>query len=163
MKTFYTLLLAFGLCFTIHAQENVAVLNYDSYLQQQPQEVRNEINSYVSGTPSKLLLEKEFPAKHLWQTDQGSVVIDIVNTHSVNETIVQDNNADFNNAKALVISNVNANSQVIEAIDLSSFTQLKYIIVQTNQTMSATAVAQLLQNVQLPVGVLVFYKVNIPM
>jgi len=154
MKTFYTLLLAFGLCLTSHAQSNINVVNYqNANLQSQ-----NEINSLLSTNQNRLLLQNGFSAKQLSNDNLGLKLIKVVNSNSIDNAVLTNFAGDYSNVEIIVLSNIDANSQVITNLDLNGFSSLKYIIINTNETLINTFVQNMLQNVQLPPNVLVVYK-----
>src|SRR5690606_20031233 len=91
MKTFYTLLLAFGLCLTSHAQSNINVVNYqNANLQSQ-----NEINSLLSTNQNRLLLQNGFSAKQLSNDNLGLKLIKVVNSNSIDNAVLTNFAGDY--------------------------------------------------------------------
>lgn len=159
MKTFYTLLLAFGLCLTSHAQSNANIVNYHNASSQ----VQNELNNLLSGNLNKLLLQTGFPAKQLSNDNQGIKLVQVVESNSISNEILADFSGDYSKVKAVVLSNITTNSSFVSALDLTSFNALQYIVINSTETLSNTFVQNMLQNVQLPPNVTIVYKQDVLM
>lgn len=159
MKTFYTLLLAFGLCLTSHAQSNVNVVNYKNASSQ----IQSQLEMLLQGNQNRLLLQSGFPVKHLSNDNQGIKLVQVVESNSISNEILADFSGDYSKVKAIVFSNITTNSSVISALDLTSFHALQYIVINSTETLSNTFVQNMLQNVQLPPNVTIVYKQDVLM
>ena len=119
---------------------------------------QNEINSLLSTNQNRLLLQNGFSAKQLSNDNLGLKLIKVVNSNSIDNAVLTNFAGDYSNVEIIVLSNIDANSQVITNLDLNGFSSLKYIIINTTETLINTFVQNMLQNVQLPPNVLVVYK-----
>lgn len=159
MKTLYTLLLAFGLCFTVHAQNNANIVNYQNVGTQ----VQSQLETLLIGNQNRLLLQAGFSSKQLGDDNQGIKLIQAVGSEAISNEVLQDFAADYTKVKAIVLSNITANSNVVSDLDLSAFTALQYFVVKTNETLTTTFVQSLLQNIQIPANVVIVYKKEVLM
>jgi len=156
MKTIYTLLLAFGLCFTVHAQ---SVLNFNSASSQ----IKNQVETLQQGNINRLLFQSGFSTKHLSNDNQGIKLIKIVNSNSIDNNILVDYGANYSNVKAIVFSDIKNTSSIVEALDLTGFNSLEYVVIDAYEALSNAFIQNLLQNVQLPLNVTIVYKHNVLM
>ena len=159
MKTLYTLLLAFGLCFTVHAQNNANIVNYQNVGSQ----VQNQLNALLSGNQNRLLLQAGFSSKQLGDDNQGVKLIQAVGSDAISNEVLQDFAADYTKVKAIVLSNIKANSTAVQALDLTAFNDLQYILIESNETLTTAFVQSLLQNVQMLENVVIVYKKEVLM
>ena len=159
MKTFYTLLLAFGLCFTVHAQNNANIVNYQNVGSQ----VQNQLNALLNGNQNRLLLQAGFSSKQLGDDNQGIKLIQAIGNNAISDAVLQDFSADYTKVKAIVLSNIKANSSTVSALDLTAFSALQYLVVETNENLTTVFVQSLLQSIQLPANVVIVYKKEVLM
>ena len=151
MKTFYTLLLAFGLCLTVHSQ-NIIDFNSAS------SPVKNQIEVLLQGDTNRLLFQSGFSTKHLSNDNQGIKLIKIVNSNSIDNNILVDYGANYSNVKAIVFSDITNSSSTVEALDLTGFNSLEYVVIDANESLSNLFIQNLLQSVQLPKNVIIVHK-----
>lgn len=159
MKTLYTLLLAFGLCFTVHAQNNANIVNYQNVGTQ----VQSQLETLLIGNQNRLLLQAGFSSKQLGDDNQGVKLIQAVGSDAISNEVLQDFAADYTKVKAIVLSNIKANSTAVQALDLTAFNDLQYILIETNETLTTAFVQSLLQNVQMLENVVIVYKKEVLM
>ena len=159
MKTLFTLLLAFGLCFTVHAQNNANIVNYQNVGTQ----VQSQLETLLIGNQNRLLLQAGFSSKQLGDDNQGVKLIQAVGSDAISNEVLQDFAADYTKVKAIVLSNIKANSTAVQALDLTAFNDLQYILIETSETLTTAFVQNLLQNVQIPANVVIVYKKEVLM
>lgn len=159
MKTLYTLLLAFGLCFTVHAQNNANIVNYQNVGTQ----VQSQLETLLIGNQNRLLLQAGFSSKQLGDDNQGIKLIQAVGSEAISNEVLQDFAADYTKVKIIVLSDIKTNSQVISVLDLTLFSALQYFVIESNETLTTAFVQSLLQNVQMPENVVIVYKKEVLM
>lgn len=154
MKTIYTLLLACGLCLTSHAQSNANIVNYQNVSSQ----VQSQLDALLSGNQNRLLLQAGFSSKQLANDNQGIKLIQAVGSDAISDEILQDFAADYTKVKTIVLSNITTNSDAVSTLDLTALSTLQYFVVETSETLTNTFIQNLLQNIQIPVNVVVVCK-----
>lgn len=156
MKTIYTLLLAFGLCFTVHAQNIVSYQNLSS-------QEKNEIDLLSKSDQNRLLLQFGFPTKLLANDNQGIKILDVVGSQSINNEILEGTSEGFSKVELIIISDLTNESLAISTLNLENFGSIKYLLITSNEMLSNAFVVNLLSNVQLPSNIVVVYKQNVLM
>lgn len=163
MKTFYTLLLAFGLCLTSHAQSNgISLLNYDTYYKQATATEKRNLDTYLKGTPYKLIFDDQQQAKSIWNNGSELLMIDINNVPGFNQQLLATYNTEFSKVKAIKINNISAKTGSIN-IDLSNYPQLEYVIFDIDSLNAVPHLNTLIQNLSVTSQVKVMYRYQMEM
>lgn len=154
MKTLYTLLLAFGLCLTSHAQ---SMQNYDTYYNQASVTEKSNMNDIFKGTPHKLILAENQQTNYLWNDGSALKMIDIFDLSAFNQQFVNSHSIDFSQVKAIKFNNINSQTQ-ITSVDLSNYTQLEYVIFDIDNLNVVSHANLLMQTLILPSNIKVLYR-----
>lgn len=151
MKTLYTLLLAFGLCFTVHAQQ---LISFDQLNDNQV----NQLEQYKSNDTYLLLLQEGFAPKLIGDSSKPKVV-QVVGFNTLNGEVVAENIAFFSQAKAILINDFEEQNVSISPLDLSICVELEYITFNMQQEISNTILQNWISNSQLPLQIKIVKKV----
>ena len=151
MKTFYTLLLAFGLCFTSHAQN---IIDFNSASSQ----LKSQIEGLQQGDINRLLFQSGFSTKHLSNNNQGIKLLKVVGTNSISDDILNDYSGNYSSVKVISFTNITTGSDVLSLLDLTAFSSLDFILVNTNDDLNQSFVKGLFKNVKLPSNVTIVIK-----
>jgi len=153
MKTIYTLLLAFGLCLTVHSQ---SVQNYDTYYNQASSTEKQNISSFLNGAPHKLIYDPNQKAVTLYADGNDVKMIEVMNLNGFSQNQVNNNLTAFAAAKMIKIY-INSSTQA-STIDLSAFTQLQYVVFELEASNLVSTVNTIVQTITLPQQVQVLYR-----
>ncbi|MBA5794084.1 hypothetical protein H1R17_02315 [Flavobacterium sp. xlx-214] len=152
MKTLYTLLLAFGLCFTVHAQSNV-INNYNQLTGSAKASVDNALNANYY----KLLIQEGFTSKYLGdQANEKSV--EIVGLNSLLVDNFNANEIHFNNSKIIFFNNINSLTNNIVTVNLSNAANLQYVVFTSQIDIPNVQLQQWIGNLNLPSTTQVIYR-----
>lgn len=151
MKTLYTLLIACGLCFTVHAQQ---LINFDQLNDNQV----NQLEQYKSNDTYLLLLQEGFAPKLIGDSSKPKVV-QVVGFNTLNGEVVAENIAFFSQAKAILINDFEEQNVSISPLDLSICVELEYITFNMQQEISNTILQNWISNSQLPLQIKIVKKV----
>src|SRR5690606_6457017 len=150
MKTLYTLLIACGLCLTVHAQQ---LINFDQLNDNQV----NQLEQYKSNDTYLLLLQEGFAPKLIGDSSQPKVV-QVVGFNTLNGEVVAENIAFFSQAKAILINDFEAQDLSISPLDLSIYEELEYITFNMQHQISKTILQNWISNSQLPLQIKIVKK-----
>ena len=150
MKTLYTLLIACGLCLTVHAQQ---LINFDQLNDNQV----NQLEQYKSNDTYLLLLQEGFAPKLIGDSSKLKVV-QVVGFNTLNGEVVAENIAFFSQAKAILINDFEEQNVSISPLDLSICVELEYITFNMQQEISNTILQNWISNSQLPLQIKIVKK-----
>jgi len=150
MKTLYTLLIACGLCLTVHAQQ---LINFDQLNDNQV----NQLEQYKSNDTYLLLLQEGFAPKLIGDSSKPKVV-QVVGFNTLNGEVVAENIAFFSQAKAILINDFEEQNVSISPLDLSICVELEYITFNMQQEISNTILQNWISNSQLPLQIKIVKK-----
>lgn len=151
MKTLYTLLIACGLCFTVHAQQ---LINFDQLNQNEV----IQLEQYKSNDTYLLLLQEGFAPKLIGDSSKTKVV-HVVGFNTLNDEVVAENIEFFSQAKAILINDFEEQNVSISPLDLSICVELEYITFNMQQEISNTILQNWISNSQLPLQIKIVKKV----
>lgn len=151
MKTLYTLLIACGLCLTVHAQQ---LINFDQLNDNQV----NQLEQYKSNDTYLLLLQEGFAPKLIGDSSKPKVV-QVVGFNTLNGEVVAENIAFFSQAKAILINDFEEQNVSISPLDLSFCVELEYITFNMQHEISNTILQNWISNSQLPLQIKIVKKV----
>lgn len=150
MKTLYTLLIACGLCFTVHAQQ---LINFDQLNQNEV----IQLEQYKSNDTYLLLLQEGFAPKLIGDSSKPKVV-QVVGFNTLNGEVVAENIAFFSQAKAILINDFEEQNVSISPLDLSFCVELEYITFNMQHEISNTILQNWISNSQLPLQIKIVKK-----
>lgn len=150
MKTLYTLLIACGLCLTVHAQQ---LINFDQLNDNQV----NQLEQYKSNDTYLLLLQEGFAPKLIGDSSKPKVV-QVVGFNTLNGEVVAENIAFFSQAKAILINDFEEQNVSISPLDLSFCVELEYITFNMQHEISNTILQNWISNSQLPLQIKIVKK-----
>ena len=160
MKTIYTLLLAFGLCLTSHAQSNNILTLAEKQLTLTSDEYNTLIDRFDGATPALIFSYDYFYVVY----DSTLLAIEKIvleDKYVIGEFDTDEINLDFNLIKTLKLNWKSGNSFNLHPKFLNKLKNIEYVYVVCDSDIDKNSVNMLLNNVlaELNQGVQVIYNV----
>lgn len=160
MKTFYTLLLAFGLCLTSHAQSNSILTLSEKQLNLSQSEFL-ALNDKFDGAIQALTFTNDFYYLSYATPNSHVEKITLENRYEISEIDIQDITYDFDLIKILKLNWKSGNSFNLNVQFLNKLKNLEYIYLVSDSDIDKNSVQLLLNNIliELSQSVQVIYNV----